>query len=218
MRSERPRRVIVLPLAIALSTGALLAACGDDDPATTAATTTTTAAKQAAIAVTGAWARTSAGVANAGAVYFEMTNNSGTDDALVAASVDPAVAKTAELHETKMADGDAGSSMSSGSSMSPDSSMPSDSSTAADSGMTPTTAMGATTTMGGAGTGMMSMQEVERIPVAAGATVMLKPGSYHVMLMELAKPLTAGEKLTLTLTFQQAGTVTVEAEVRDSAP
>lgn len=212
MRSERTRRAVVVPLAIALSTGALIAACGDDDPATTAATTTTTAAKQAAIAVTGAWARTSAGVSNAGAVYFEMTNNSGTDDALVAASVDPAVAKTAELHETKMADGDAGSSMPSGSSMSPDPSM------AADTGMTPTTAMGATTTMGGAGTGMMSMQEVERIPVAAGTTVMLKPGSYHVMLMELAKPLTAGEKLTLTLTFQQAGTVTVEAEVRDSAP
>ena len=65
---------------------------------------------------------------------------------------------------------------------------------------------------------MMTMAEVEKIPVAAGTTVALEPGGYHIMLMELAKPLVVGEKVKVTLTFEKAGDVVVEAEVRDNAP
>ncbi len=57
-----------------------------------------------------------------------------------------------------------------------------------------------------------------RIVASAGTTVALEPGGYHIMLMELAKPLVVGEKVKVTLTFEKAGDVVVEAEVRDNAP
>ena len=49
--------------------------------------------------------------------------------------------------------------------------------------------------------GVMKMRAVDAIPVAAGKTVDLSPGGYHVMLMDLAQPLKEGEKVPLTLTF-----------------
>lgn len=69
-------------------------------------------------------------------------------------------------------------------------------------------------TMAG-GSGMMGMQEVDRIEIAAGATVTLEPGGYHLMLMDPdVAQLVAGETVELTLTFEKAGDVTVSAEVR----
>lgn len=59
------------------------------------------------ITVEGAWARSSAAVASAGAAYLEITNN-GEADALVGASVDPSVAATVEIHETLMMAGTTG--------------------------------------------------------------------------------------------------------------
>lgn len=64
----------------------------------------------------------------------------------------------------------------------------------------------------------MSMRPVEKIPVPAGETVNLQPGGYHIMLMDLAAPLEVGSTIEVTLTFENAGDVKVEAEVRDSAP
>lgn len=66
--------------------------------------------------------------------------------------------------------------------------------------------------------GMMEMVPVDRIEVPAGSTVSLKPGGLHVMLLDLAKPLEVGSDVTVTLTFEKAGTVEVTAEVRDTAP
>ncbi len=63
--------------------------------------------------------------------------------------------------------------------------------------------------------GVMRMREVEGgIPLPKGQKVMLKPGSYHVMLMGLKKPLKVGDEFPLTLKFKnaQAKTVTVEVE------
>lgn len=74
----------------------------------------------------------------------------------------------------------------------------------------------ASTATTAAGGGMMTMKPVGRIPVKAGATVTLKPGGYHVMLFDLAAPLEAGSTFEVTLTFEQAGTKTVKAEVRAS--
>ena len=69
-------------------------------------------------------------------------------------------------------------------------------------------------TMAGA-SGMMGMQEVERIDVAAGATVKLEPGGYHIMfMMPDADALVVGETVEITLTFEKAGDVVVQAEVR----
>jgi hypothetical protein len=63
--------------------------------------------------------------------------------------------------------------------------------------------------------GMMSMKQVDAVPVPAGETVELKPGGYHVMLIGLTKDLSAGDTLDVTLTFEPGGTVDVSAEVRE---
>ncbi len=54
---------------------------------------------------------------------------------------------------------------------------------------------------------------VDGIDIAAGATVSLQPGGYHLMLTGLKSPLTAGMHFPLTLTFAKAGRVTVDAVV-----
>lgn len=72
-------------------------------------------------------------------------------------------------------------------------------------------AMGAS---GASGSGMMEMKPVSSIAIGAGKSVALAPGGYHIMLMELVKPLTTGQKFTLTLTFEKAGKVEVPVEVR----
>ncbi|MEZ5171730.1 MAG: copper chaperone PCu(A)C [Acidimicrobiia bacterium] len=61
--------------------------------------------------------------------------------------------------------------------------------------------------------GAMAMQQVDAIPVSAGTTS-LEPGGYHVMLMDLAKPLTDGERFELTLDFERTGPQTVTVTVR----
>ncbi len=50
---------------------------------------------------------------------------------------------------------------------------------------------------------VMKMRPVEGgIEIPAGGSVELKPGGYHVMLMELKRELVAGEAVSLTLTFE----------------
>lgn len=48
---------------------------------------------------------------------------------------------------------------------------------------------------------VMQMRAVESVALPAGKTVALKPGGYHVMLMELVKPIEAGAMVPITLTF-----------------
>lgn len=59
--------------------------------------------------------------------------------------------------------------------------------------------------------GSMSMREVTQIVVAKGATLELKPGGYHIMLMGLKSPITVGQKVPITLTFKKKGAVKVTA-------
>lgn len=61
---------------------------------------------------------------------------------------------------------------------------------------------------------VMQMFQVEGIDVPANEHAELKPGSFHVMLIGLNRDLKAGEKVAIKLTFEKAGAVTVEAEVR----
>jgi len=61
--------------------------------------------------------------------------------------------------------------------------------------------------------GVMKMRHVPHIPVPAGGMTMLKPGGFHVMLFKLAKPLNEGDSYHLTLEFEKAGKVMVEAHV-----
>ena len=64
--------------------------------------------------------------------------------------------------------------------------------------------------------GTMSMSEVGEITIPADGTVALEPGSFHIMMMNLAAPLEIGQKFTVTLEFEKAGTMDVEVEVRES--
>jgi copper(I)-binding protein len=59
--------------------------------------------------------------------------------------------------------------------------------------------------------GIMKMRRVDGINLSGGQTVKLKPGGYHLMLMDLKQPLKQGGKLPLTLAFEKAGEVAVEA-------
>ncbi|MBI4970044.1 MAG: copper chaperone PCu(A)C [Rhodospirillales bacterium] len=60
---------------------------------------------------------------------------------------------------------------------------------------------------------VMAMTPVEAIPVPAQGKTELKPGSYHVMFMDLADPLKEGSSFPLTLQFEKAGTVTIQVPV-----
>lgn len=65
--------------------------------------------------------------------------------------------------------------------------------------------------------GTMAMIQQEKIDVPADGEVELKPGSYHVMLIGLKQDLMAGSEITLTLTFEHAGEVTLTVPVKDAA-
>ena len=62
--------------------------------------------------------------------------------------------------------------------------------------------------------GVMKMRLAGPLTIDPGKTLELKPGGYHVMLMEMKQPLKAGETFLLTLTFEKGGTrqVTVMVE------
>jgi len=62
--------------------------------------------------------------------------------------------------------------------------------------------------------GMMMMRPVQRLDVPAGKKVEMKPGGYHIMLLNLKRDLTAGTVVKLTLQFQNAGNVPVIAEIK----
>jgi len=141
------RRLVAMLAVLALVTSA----CGSGD----------------SLEVDNVWARASANMQNAGAVYMTIT---GGDDAdtLVGVAVDSSVAAVAELHESSMDD-----------------------------------------------EGTMTMQQVAGIDVPAGDDVMLEPGGFHVMLMQLAEPLVDGMEFTVTLTFEEAGDVEVDVTVEE---
>jgi copper(I)-binding protein len=61
--------------------------------------------------------------------------------------------------------------------------------------------------------GVMKMRRIDGLAVPAGGSVVLKPGGYHLMLMDLKQPLKQGDKLQLTLTFEKAGALSVEGPV-----
>ena len=68
----------------------------------------------------------------------------------------------------------------------------------------------------------MSMRAVDALDVPAGKRVELKPGSFHVMMMDLKQPLKKGDRVPLVLRVEGADHRTVEqtvsVEVRDAPP
>lgn len=62
--------------------------------------------------------------------------------------------------------------------------------------------------------GIMKMRELKPgLVIKPGETVTLKPGSYHLMFMDLKEPIASGKSLQGTLVFEKAGTVQVEYEI-----
>lgn len=61
--------------------------------------------------------------------------------------------------------------------------------------------------------GIMKMRPVAAIEVVPGKPTVLKPGGLHLMLMGLVAPLREGAAFPLTLTFERAGSVTIEVPV-----
>ena len=69
---------------------------------------------------------------------------------------------------------------------------------------------------------VMKMRAIASLPLPAGQAVSLKPGSYHVMLMGLKKPLPEGSTVPVKLVIEDAQkkqtTVDVKVPVKKSAP
>lgn len=121
------------------------------------------------IEVSGAWARESPKMAQAGAVFLLIENKGKDPDFLSGASTD--VCETVELHESIMEND------------------------------------------------VMKMRPVEggRIEIPARESVELKSGGLHIMLINLTALPEAGSTFNLTLSFEAAGDIQVEVEVRDVA-
>jgi len=60
---------------------------------------------------------------------------------------------------------------------------------------------------------VMKMRPLAGLDIPAGQPVALKPGSEHIMLIGLQKPLREGQSFDLTLNFEKAGARTVPVAV-----
>jgi copper(I)-binding protein len=171
-----------LVIAALTASAALLAACGSDD-----------SSSSEQVSVNDAWARVTAPTATMGAVYMNLESADG--DTLLSASVPSDIAGKTEIHETvdseeAMDPGSTMDTMEEGMSSEEGTSMEEDSSMDAS---------------------MMGMREVDSIELPAGQEVKLEPGGYHVMLLDLKQPIEMGDTIEVTLDFQNAGEINVEA-------
>ncbi|MCB0857715.1 MAG: copper chaperone PCu(A)C [Solirubrobacterales bacterium] len=185
---------LALLLTLVLSMGVVLAACGSDD---------SDSGSSSSVEVTDVWTRATTPTQDTGAVY--MTINSADGDTLTDASVPTSVAGKTEIHETTT-DGEATAaedSMESGN-MESDSSMEGNSEEMHGSG-----------DMHGDSGAMMGMKQIDQLDIPAGETVTLEPGGFHIMLLELKGQINDGDTIPVTLTFEKAGEVQVEAVAKD---
>lgn len=61
---------------------------------------------------------------------------------------------------------------------------------------------------------VMKMRQVRGLDLTAGQTTELKPGGYHVMLMDLKQPLKGGESVPISLVFEDAAKVRFTQEIQ----
>ncbi len=143
------------------------------------------------LTVTAAWARPTPGGATAGAVYVTVTSDS--DASIISASVPKAIAADAQLHQT----------------------------VAATESETSETTEGGVETAGGMDGEeemMMTMREVDSVDLVAGEPFDFGTGATHIMIFDLAEPLTLGQEFTVELQLESGISVPVEVVVADSAP
>lgn len=65
--------------------------------------------------------------------------------------------------------------------------------------------------------GVMRMRPVKEIELKAKGQAELKPGSYHVMLIDLTKVLQEGEKVPMTLLFDDGSSEKIDVAVKKPA-
>lgn len=65
---------------------------------------------------------------------------------------------------------------------------------------------------------MMTMQEFARVDLVAGQPFSFAPGAAHIMILDLAAPLTLGQEFTLELQLESGSSVPVDVVVADTAP
>ena len=61
---------------------------------------------------------------------------------------------------------------------------------------------------------ILRMRQVKELGIPAGSKLALAPGGAHLMLINIKRPLKAGDKVPVTLRFAKAGEVKVELSVR----
>ncbi len=61
--------------------------------------------------------------------------------------------------------------------------------------------------------GMMRMLPVKVLEIPAKGEMLLKPGGYHIMIMNAQKPFKVGDVMEFTFTFEHAGKITVPVKV-----
>lgn len=65
------------------------------------------------------------------------------------------------------------------------------------------------------GNGVMSMQMQEAVTIPANGKVEFKTGGLHVMFVGLNQDLKVGDTISLTLNFEKAGSLTIQAPVKE---
>ena len=63
--------------------------------------------------------------------------------------------------------------------------------------------------------GMMKMARISNVPIPAKGHLTLEPGGFHIMLIDLRKPVNKGDIVPMTLHFQDGSSILVKADVRD---
>ena len=61
----------------------------------------------------------------------------------------------------------------------------------------------------------MGMRHVEHVVIQPDSIVMLEPGSYHIMLIDLYQDAVIGKEVKAILLFKHAGEITITAQVKD---
>jgi copper(I)-binding protein len=68
------------------------------------------------------------------------------------------------------------------------------------------------------GGGISMCPREQGLVLPAGVTLTLQPRGYHLLLIDLAAPLTPGARLSVTLVFEKAGVIDVEFLVEAPGP
>jgi copper(I)-binding protein len=63
---------------------------------------------------------------------------------------------------------------------------------------------------------VMRMRPVPSLEIPANGSVELKPGGYHVMLIDLQEPLETGDVISVTLHFEQSSDITLDVSIQES--